>query len=51
VPNGLTVEYMPWSMKLFEDAPVAVKGQLAVPTKPGLGLAFDRDFIKRHAVG
>jgi L-alanine-DL-glutamate epimerase-like enolase superfamily enzyme len=51
VPNGLTVEYMPWSLKLFEDAPVAVKGQLAVPTRPGLGLAFDRDFIKRHAVG
>jgi L-alanine-DL-glutamate epimerase-like enolase superfamily enzyme len=51
VPNGLTVEYMPWSLKLFEDAPVAVKGQLAVPSKPGLGLTFDRDFVKRHAVG
>ena len=51
VPNGLTVEYMPWSLKLFEDPPVAVEGQLSVPTKPGLGLTFDRDFIKRHAAG
>ena len=49
-PNGLTVEYMPWSLKLFEDAPVAVDGELSVPARPGLGLEFDRDVIKRHAV-
>ncbi|HTS52512.1 MAG TPA: mandelate racemase/muconate lactonizing enzyme family protein [Burkholderiales bacterium] len=51
VPNGLTVEYMPWMLNLFEEAPVAHNGQLTVPSRPGLGLAFDRDFVRRHAVG
>lgn len=50
VPNGLTVEYMPWSLKLFEEVPVPVNGELAVPTKPGLGLAFSRD-LQRYVVG
>jgi len=49
IPNGLTVEYMPWSFKLFEEVPVPVNGQLAVPTKPGLGLEFCRD-IGRYVV-
>src|SRR5919109_1433436 len=42
IPNGLTVEYMPWSLRLFEETPPLMAGQLAVPTKPGLGLAFDQ---------
>jgi L-alanine-DL-glutamate epimerase-like enolase superfamily enzyme len=49
VPNGLTVEYMPWSFKLFDEVPVPVKGELVVPTKPGLGLEFSRD-IDRYVV-
>jgi L-alanine-DL-glutamate epimerase-like enolase superfamily enzyme len=49
VPNGLTVEYMPWSFKLFEEVPVPVNGALSVPSKPGLGLSFDRAAIKRYA--
>lgn len=51
VPNGLTVEYMPWTLKLFEAPPLAIDGQLAVPSEPGLGLVFDRDFVRRHTVG
>src|SRR5450759_777820 len=51
IPHGLTVEYMPWSAKLFEEVPVPVKGELTVPDKPGLGLKFDRDAIKRFGVG
>jgi len=47
VPNGLTVEYMPWSVRLFEDAPRPTKGELAVPEKPGLGLKFDRGALRR----
>jgi L-alanine-DL-glutamate epimerase-like enolase superfamily enzyme len=47
VPNGLTVEYMPWLGRLFQEVPKPVNGELAMPTKPGLGLAFDRDAIKR----
>jgi len=50
IPNGLTVEYMPWSFKLFEEVPVPVNGELAVPTKPGLGLEFSRD-LDRYVVG
>ncbi len=50
-PNGLTVEYMPWTLKLFEETPQPVKGELAVPAGPGLGLVFDRDVIRRYSVG
>jgi L-talarate/galactarate dehydratase len=50
IPNGLTVEYMPWSVRLFEEVPAPVDGELIVPSKPGLGLAFDRDAIKRYGV-
>jgi L-alanine-DL-glutamate epimerase-like enolase superfamily enzyme len=49
IPNGLTVEYMPWTFRLFEEVPVPVKGELAVPMKPGLGLKFDEAALKRYA--
>ncbi len=48
IPHGLTVEYMPWSAKLFEEVPQPVKGELTVPTKPGLGLKFDKAALKRY---
>jgi L-alanine-DL-glutamate epimerase-like enolase superfamily enzyme len=47
IPNGLTVEYMPWTFSLFEEVPVPDKGELAVPRKPGLGLKFDEAALKR----
>ncbi|MDB5863372.1 MAG: hypothetical protein JWO70_1178 [Betaproteobacteria bacterium] len=50
VPNGLTVEYMPWSAKLFREVPQPVNGELTVPDKPGLGLEFDADALKRYGV-
>ena len=50
IPNGLTVEYMPWTLGLFEETPTIEDGQLVVPQKPGLGLAFDKDAIKRYQV-
>ena len=50
VPNGLTVEYMPWSVRLFEEVPVPQNGELGVPDKPGLGLALDRDALRRYGV-
>ena len=50
IPNGLTVEYMPWSFRLFEEVPLPVQGELRVPTKPGLGLDFSRE-IDRYVVG
>jgi len=48
IPNGLTVEYMPWSARLFEEVPVMEKGELAVPKKPGFGLAFDKAALERY---
>ncbi|HZU88421.1 MAG TPA: mandelate racemase/muconate lactonizing enzyme family protein [Stellaceae bacterium] len=48
VPNGLTVEYMPWLMPLFEEVPQMQNGELVMPQRPGLGLAFDRDAIRRY---
>src|SRR5262245_27234147 len=50
VPNGLTVEYMPWSLRLFEEGPAIENGLLVVPKRPGLGLAFDAAAIKRYQV-
>jgi L-alanine-DL-glutamate epimerase-like enolase superfamily enzyme len=47
IPNGLTVEYMPWSLRLFEDPPRVVKGEMAVPDRPGLGLKFNRAVLNR----
>jgi L-alanine-DL-glutamate epimerase-like enolase superfamily enzyme len=49
-PNGLTVEYMPWSFRLFEEVPVPLNGELSVPKKAGLGLEFNRE-ITRYVVG
>ena len=51
IPNGLTVEYMPWTLRLFEETPALEGGRLTVPTKLGLGLAFDQAAIKRYEVG
>jgi L-alanine-DL-glutamate epimerase-like enolase superfamily enzyme len=45
IPNGLTVEYMPWSVRLFEEVPKPDKGQLHMPTGHGLGLTFDKSAI------
>jgi L-talarate/galactarate dehydratase len=50
IPNGLTVEYMPWSLRLFEATPTLDAGHLVVPTRPGLGLAFDQAALKRYQV-
>jgi L-alanine-DL-glutamate epimerase-like enolase superfamily enzyme len=42
IPNGHFLEYMPWTQRLFEDPPLPLKSVLAVPSAPGLGLAFTR---------
>jgi L-alanine-DL-glutamate epimerase-like enolase superfamily enzyme len=49
IPHGLTVEYMPWSSKLYEEVPQPVNGDLIVPDKPGLGLRFDQAALKKYA--
>ena len=51
IPNGLTVEYMPWTLRLFEETPAIENGQIVVPDKPGLGLEFNQDTIAQYQVG
>jgi len=51
IPNGLTVEYMPWTLRLSEETPAIENGQIVVPDKPGLGLKFSQDTIKQYQVG
>ncbi|MBC7781387.1 MAG: mandelate racemase/muconate lactonizing enzyme family protein [Proteobacteria bacterium] len=48
IPNGLTVEYMPWSGALFREVPRMHEGMLAVPQRVGLGLEFDEDALARY---
>ena len=50
IPNGLTVEYMPWSLRMWEETPAIEGGELVVPGKPGLGLQFNQDTIKQYQV-
>jgi L-alanine-DL-glutamate epimerase-like enolase superfamily enzyme len=49
-PNGLVVEYMPWTWRLFDNPPVPEKGEMTVPTAPGLGLKFARDLFEKYGV-
>jgi L-talarate/galactarate dehydratase len=48
VRNGLTVEYMPRFIHLFEDAPVPKNGLFQMPSAPGLGLTFDQKTIDKY---
>ena len=49
-PNGMTVEYMPWTRRLFEDPPMVEKGEMTVPNAPGLGLKFAPDLFEKYGV-
>jgi L-talarate/galactarate dehydratase len=50
VPNGLTVEYIPWTLTLFVETAAMERGQLMLPTAPGLGLQFDEAQIAKYRV-
>jgi hypothetical protein len=50
VPHGLTVEYMPWTLRRYEEAPSIENGKLVVPKRGGLGLGFDPAAMKRYQV-
>jgi len=50
VPNGLTVEYMGWMLKLFEGVAAFDNGELVLSERPGLGLSFNQDTIQRYGV-
>jgi len=46
IPNGLTVEYMPWMLKLFQDTPAIENGEIVLTDRPGFGLTFDEDALR-----
>jgi L-alanine-DL-glutamate epimerase-like enolase superfamily enzyme len=48
VSNGLIVEYMPWTWRLFENPPKPENGELKVPTEAGLGLKFAPDLFEKY---
>jgi L-alanine-DL-glutamate epimerase-like enolase superfamily enzyme len=50
-PNGLTVEYMPWMLCLYEETPAVEDGMIVMPEKPGLGLKFDEKALAAFKVG
>jgi len=50
VSNGLTVEYMPWSNRLFKETPAIADGRIAVPARPGLGLEWDEKALAQYEV-
>ncbi len=47
IPNGLTVEYMPWMLKLFTATPPVADGHITLPETPGWGLTFDHAALER----
>jgi len=49
-PNGLVVEYMPWTWRLFDNPPMPVKGEMSVPTAAGLGLSFAPGLFEKYGV-
>ncbi len=48
VPNGLTVEYIPWLTPMFKAVPLPDMGELVLPETPGLGLEFDQAALDRY---
>ncbi|MGH2366434.1 MAG: mandelate racemase/muconate lactonizing enzyme family protein [Chloroflexota bacterium] len=50
VPNGLTVEYIPWAEPLFQQVPrLASDGRLELLDRPGLGLDVDEAGLRQFA--
>ena len=50
VPNGLTVEYMGWMLRLFEGTAALENSELVLSDRPGLGLDFREDTVTRFKV-
>jgi L-talarate/galactarate dehydratase len=50
IPNGLTVEYMPWTLQLWEETPRLQDGKIVVPNRPGHGLAVSQETIRKYQI-
>jgi D-galactarolactone cycloisomerase len=40
----------PWRTEIVKEPLRVVDGEIAVPTKPGLGIEVDEDVIRKYAV-
>jgi len=49
-PNGLVVEYMPWTWRLFDDPPIPANGEMTVPAGLGLGLKFAPGLFEKYGI-
>jgi L-alanine-DL-glutamate epimerase-like enolase superfamily enzyme len=50
IPNALTVEYMPWTYRLWTEFPSVTDGHLSVPSAPGLGLEFNSETLTKYSL-
>ncbi len=51
-PNCRVLEYMDWSVNLFEERlRLDGNGRIVVPTAPGLGVTLDQDLVAARSVG
>jgi len=50
VPNGLVVEYVPWSSEVFLGCPELQDGDLVLSERPGHGLQLDETFVAKHRI-
>ena len=48
--NGLTVEYMPWTLPFYDETPALQDAQILVPDRPGLGLEFSEKALREYQV-
>ncbi len=47
LPNGMILEWFPWSFGLFETPPAAERGLYRLPAEPGFGLRYRPDLLGR----
>jgi D-galactarolactone cycloisomerase len=40
----------PFRAEVVDEAPVAIDGEVAVPTGPGLGVDVDEEWVRAHAL-
>jgi L-alanine-DL-glutamate epimerase-like enolase superfamily enzyme len=51
VANGLTVEYYPWTVPLWQEPLRLEDGMLVMPEAPGFGLELDEAALARYSIG
>jgi L-alanine-DL-glutamate epimerase-like enolase superfamily enzyme len=50
VPNGLTLEIVPWWPRIFREQLEFSDGHAVPPDRPGLGVTLDPDVVARHRI-